>query len=65
MQETPESGDEETGKRNNWLLTSIVCQEPAYSMLNIEAGEGLLRPPSNPLPFGDCAPGPPVAVRRG
>ena len=37
-------------------------------MLNIEAGGGLLRAPSNPLPFGDCAPGPPrrcaVADRR-
>ena len=54
----------ETAHRNSWLLT-LGCQEPAYSMLNIEAGEGLLRAPSNPLPFGDCAPAPPSAVRRG
>ena len=54
----------ETAHGKGWL-PSCRWREPAYSMLNIEAGEGRLRPPSNPRPFGDCAPGTPLAVRRG
>ena len=54
----------ETVHGNSWL-PSCRWREPAYSMLNIDAGEGMLRPPSNPRPFGIAPPAPPLAVRRG
>ena len=39
-----------SGIRRGWL-TTVSGRKPADSVLNTEAGEGMLRPPSNPQPF--------------
>ena len=48
-------------RRHRVLADGLNVRKPAHAMLNIEAGEGMPRPPSNPRP---AAPLPEPRTRR-
>ena len=53
--ETPPTRDSQRRKPSGALARGLAhalkVRKPADSVLNTEAGEGMLRPPSNPRPF--------------
>ena len=52
--ETPPTRDSQRRKPSGALAPGLAhglkVRKPAHAMLNIAAGEGMLRPPSNPRP---------------
>ena len=65
---------EPSGALVGGLSGTLKVRKPAHAMLNIAAGEGMLRPPSNPRPVaplaeqrtcGDEAPEPRLRCDRG
>ena len=57
--EIPPTGDSRRRKASGALAGglsgTLEVRKPAHAMLNIAAGEGLLRPPSNPRPVAPLA----------
>ena len=57
--ETPPTRDSQRGKASGALAQGLAhalkVRKPAHAMLNIAAGEGELRPPSNPRPVASLA----------
>ena len=57
--ETPPTRDSQrrkpSGALPQGLADSLKVRKPAHAMLNIAAGEGMLRPPSNPRPVAPLA----------
>ena len=42
-------------RQDRGLADALEVRKPAHAMLNIAAGEGMLRPPSNPRPVAPLA----------
>ena len=57
--ETPPIRDSRCQKPSGPLIRglsgTLKVRKPAHAMLNIAAGEGMLRPPSNPRPVAPLA----------